>query len=101
MLVVVPLYAIFIVELLIYRLSRSVRYTYTHISHSAGKQGLFSGHQQRLGGVENNINEMIKLAAVCQFVALWERVEERTGRGPLSVVAVDRIYTRVLTHQHG
>ena len=43
---------------------------------------------------------MIELATVCQFIALWERVEERTGCGPLTVVAVDRIYTRVLTHQH-
>ena len=50
--------------------------------------------------VENNINEMIKLAAVCQFVALWERVVERTGCGPLSVIAVDRVNTRVLAHQH-
>ena len=55
-------------------------------------------HQQTLGGVENN--QMIKLMAVRQFIALWERVEERTGCGPLSVVAVDSVYTRVLTHQH-
>ena len=41
---------------------------------------------------------MIKLMAVCQFIALWERVEERTGCGPLTVVAVDSVYTRILAH---
>ena len=43
---------------------------------------------------------MIKLMAVCQFIALWEGVEERTGCRPLSVVAVDSVYTRILAHQH-
>ena len=41
---------------------------------------------------------MIELMAVCQFIALWEGVEERTRCRPLTVVAVDSVYMRILTH---